>query len=653
MPRIVQLPDHVANQIAAGEVVERPVAVVKELVENSLDAGASRIEIEFRQGGKRLIRVTDNGGGMDPEDAVACLERHATSKISSADDLNHIASFGFRGEALPSIASVSDFLLRSRPPEAEVGTEVRVTRGRRSQPQACGMSPGTHIEVARLFNTVPARRKFLKTDRTEAAHITHLCRLLAVAHPEVAFTLIENGRQVFRSPECANLRERVQEIYGQRLGQELLELKPAEESHAGGTYRVWGLLGEPGVGRATRADMLAYVNRRPVDSRVLQYALIEAYHSYLPSGRYPVAYLFIDVPPMTVDVNVHPAKREVRFREEEFLRRFIMEAVLEQLRHATRQTLKRAERVEDFTPAPEAENEEAEDGAEAPEAAPTVQPAPAPRTVLPKAAQPTERPGTAPAPSRERSRSAARATPPPPVQKAAPARSQAVETPARRETPAPAPQARPTPPTHPQPKAPASSEPAPSRLAWRLLGIVQERYAWLETREGVVCLNLRAAQERVTYERIEASEREAEQASQTLLFPLSLELSPLEADTVERHRDFWPSLGFTFEPFGKHFYRISSIPSWFEPEAAVDYLHDLIGLVREQGSRSFKADDARDSALRLAVRRIARISPLPNEAEVLPLAESLLRCRQPLTSPDWRPTFFEVRKSEIDQRLGL
>ncbi|MDP0500285.1 MAG: DNA mismatch repair endonuclease MutL [Verrucomicrobiota bacterium JB022] len=646
MPRIVQLPDHVANQIAAGEVVERPVAVVKELVENSLDAGATRIEIEFRQGGKRLIRVTDNGCGMDPEDVVNCLERHATSKIRSADDLSRIASFGFRGEALPSIASVSDFLLRSRPAEAELGTEVKVTRGRRSAPSGCGMSQGTHIEVARLFNAVPARRKFLKTDRTEAAHITHLCRLLAVAHPEVAFTLIEDGREVFRSPECATLRERVQEIYGARLGQELVELELAEETHNGGNYRVWGLLGEPGVGRATRADMLAYVNRRPVDSRLVQYGLVEAYHSYLPSGRYPVAYLFLDVPPATVDVNVHPAKREVRFREEGFLRRFIMEAVLETLRKAARHTLKRAERVEDFAPEPEPIEDEAEEEVEADDV-PAAQP-------LPPAEEPTSPPAkateTPPAAPPEPPKPALR---PAPIAKAAPRPPIRVAPLPKKETAAPQPAPpRASPPVARPLAAKPTAAPAP-QLSWKVLGIVQDRLAWLESREGVVCLNLRAAQERVTFERIEAQGAQAEQSSQTLLFPLSLELSPLEVDTVERHPGFWEELGFTLEPFGKNFYRVSSIPGWFEPEAAVDYLHDLIGLVREQGARSFRAEDARASAHRLAVKRLVRLSPLPTEAEVLPLAEALLRCRQPLTNPEGQPTFFELRKGEIDQRLGL
>lgn len=639
MPKIVQLPDHVANQIAAGEVVERPVAVVKELVENSLDAGATRIEVEFRQGGKRLIRVTDNGSGMDAEDAVRCLQRHATSKIRAAEDLQHILSFGFRGEALPSIASVSDFLLRTRTPEAENGTELRVSQGRVSEPRVCGMSPGTHIEVARLFNTVPARRKFLKSDATEAAHMTHLCRLLAVAHPEIAFTLIEDQRVVFRSPECATLRARVQEIFGQRLGQELIDLDPVELVRPEGTYRLYGLLGEPGVGRATRADMLVYVNRRPVDSRLVQYGLIEAYHSYLPNGRYPVAYLFLEVPPAVVDVNVHPAKREVRFRDETWLRSMVMEGVLATLRKARRETLRRAETVDDFaTTKPEAEPEPVPVGVVAP--APTL--AEAASADVPKASvvpRPTPLSAARPSPAPVRRPLApAVAAPPMPLRAAEPEVKPVV--PATKPAPVRAKDV-------PLPPAPAAAQ-----LGWRLLGLAHGNLAWLESREGVVCLDVRAALERVTYERLEAQWHNPGATGQGLLFPLSLELPPLDADALDRHGETWTRLGFGVEPFGRHFYRITSIPAGLDPGRAAEFLRDLVGLVREQGGRSVQFEDLQANALRLAVRQIVRQSPPLDEAEVLPLARALLSCRQPLADLDGKPTFFELRQGELRQRLG-
>jgi DNA mismatch repair protein MutL len=327
-PKIRVLPDRVINQIAAGEVIERPAAVVKELLENALDARADRIEIEFRGGGKSFIRVEDNGIGMTPEDTLLALERHATSKLREAADLGKILSMGFRGEALPSIASVSRFTLRSRARGWEHGTEVFVNGGRLMHQRECGMAPGTRIEVANLFNSVPARRKFLKSDATESAHITHLVRLHAVARPGVSFSLIENGRTVFASPKCPDMRERVAEIWGRQLADDLVELAPAEGENG---MRLSGLIGKPGTGQATRRQLIALVNGRPVDSRTLNYALIEGFHSYIPKGRYPQAFLFLEIDPAVIDVNIHPAKREIKFRDEGRVRQFVLQAVIAQL----------------------------------------------------------------------------------------------------------------------------------------------------------------------------------------------------------------------------------------------------------------------------------------------------------------------------------
>jgi DNA mismatch repair protein MutL len=315
MAKIRILSDRVANQIAAGEVIERPAAVVKELVENALDAGATRIEVEFNHGGRSYMRIEDNGYGMSRDDALLALERHATSKIAEADDLNRLATFGFRGEALPSIASVSHFTLQTRELTADAGTEILINGGRMVHVRECGRPVGTRIEVTHLFNSVPARRKFLKSDTTEAAHIIHGVRLYALAFPQVAFTLIEDGRAIFHSPQCASLEERIAGIFGKQTAEGLLVLESDEPG-----MKLRGLVGRPGVGRATRHEMIIFVNQRPVDSRTLNYALIESFHESLPKGRYPVAFVFFDIDPAAVDVNVHPAKREVRFRSESSVR---------------------------------------------------------------------------------------------------------------------------------------------------------------------------------------------------------------------------------------------------------------------------------------------------------------------------------------------
>ncbi len=332
MAKVRILPDRVANQIAAGEVIERPAAVVKELVENALDAGATRIVVEFAHAGRSLIRVEDNGSGMSPEDARAALQRHATSKIADAADLDRLATFGFRGEALPSIASVSRFVLSTRESGSDSGTEIAVNAGRVLHEKACGRPVGTRVDVEHLFEPVPARRKFLKTDRTESAHIVDCVRLYALACPATSFALYEDGREVFRSPQCPSLADRVAEIFGRQAAEGLLPLDASESG-----MRVSGLVGRPGAGRATRHDMVAFVNSRPVDSRTLNGALIESYRESLPQGRYPVAFLFLECAPSQIDVNVHPAKREVRFRSESQVRGFVIRTVLGRLREAGRQ----------------------------------------------------------------------------------------------------------------------------------------------------------------------------------------------------------------------------------------------------------------------------------------------------------------------------
>ena len=318
----------VANQIAAGEVVERPAAVIKELLENSLDAEARRVTVDFSRGGKARMIVEDDGKGMTGDEALLSLERHATSKIQLASDLDRIATFGFRGEALPSIASVARFTMQTRPASAPSGTEIAINGGKLVHRRDHGMAPGTRIEVANLFHPVPARLKFLKSDETEAAHIVRLVRLYAIAHPEVGFLLREDGREIFRSPGNAPLLDRVREIWGRQVAEEVTIMPTFERPG----MRLSGLLGKPGVSRGTRQDLVTVVNGRPVDSRTMAFALTESYHTLIPKGRYPLAFVFLEMDPAWVDVNVHPAKREVRFRDEAKVRNFLIESVLAVLR---------------------------------------------------------------------------------------------------------------------------------------------------------------------------------------------------------------------------------------------------------------------------------------------------------------------------------
>src|SRR3984893_17325966 len=329
MSRIRLLPDIVASQVAAGEVVERPASVVKELIENSIDAGARKIEILIRRGGISLVRVIDDGCGMDRDDALLSLERYATSKIRSAADLEAIATLGFRGEALPSIASVSRFRLTTREPNAIAGTEIIVNGGKIDIVRDGGEAPGTQVEVRSLFYNLPARRKFLRSENTESRNIEHQLHLQAIGHSQIAFTFARDDRMVFQLPAAATLNDRIRDLYGAELLERLLQIESASSSK----IQIGGLIGQAGLSRQTRAQQLIFVNGRAIESPLITAAAREGYHTALMKGQYPVTFLFLDLDPGAVDVNVHPAKREVRFRDPNGVREAIVQCIQQTLEH--------------------------------------------------------------------------------------------------------------------------------------------------------------------------------------------------------------------------------------------------------------------------------------------------------------------------------
>ena len=583
MSSIRILSDRVANQIAAGEVIERPVAVVKELVENSIDAGATRIEVEIRNGGKSYIRIEDNGKGMSPDEALLSLERHATSKIREAADLNVVSSFGFRGEALPSIASVSRFTLRSRAEGWEHGTEIKINGGKLIEKKDCGMPVGTVIEVAQLFNSVPARRKFLKTDPTETAHITYNTRLFAVAHPRVAFRVLDSGRTIFQSPACEDLRDRIAEIWGRSLADDLISVDVSDPKTG---YRLTGLTAKPGVGRSTRRELVTLVNRRPVDSRSLGFAVLDAYHGRIQKGRYPPAFLFLEIEPQEVDVNVHPAKREVRFRNDGAIRRFVLGAITDTLTAATV-----AERPKAELRAPAAKNE--------------IDP------VRPS------KPSVSLGPISTKPRAAKTSTGPRITE------SQKLAEPAKVNT-----------------------------TSWRLISILKKQYGLFDTPRGLVMLHIRYADQRVRFERILKSYKESAPPSQSLLIPQAIELEPLASEALLTHLDLINEQGFQVEEFGRHFYRIESLPAWLEPEQAEDFIRDMIDLLRQRGESRKQSELIWESVAKLAVGGSYRRKDTMSEAAVQQLAETLITCETPHTSPFGKPTFNEITWSEWERRFG-
>ncbi|MFP4352340.1 MAG: DNA mismatch repair endonuclease MutL [Puniceicoccaceae bacterium] len=594
MSRIHVLPDHVANQIAAGEVVERPVAVVKELIENSLDAGATRIQIEARRGGKSLIRVSDNGRGMTAAEAVLCLRRHATSKIETAEDLLRIASFGFRGEALPSIASVSDFTLRTRTAGSPAGVRIRVTGGELSEPVEEAHPPGTSVEVARLFNTVPARRKFLKTDQTEAAHIVQIARLFALAHPAVGFTLRLDGKDHLSSPPCAGLPERISEIWGKKL---LTDTLPFERRS--GPLFLYGRLGRPPLSRATRQDLVCVVNGRPVDSRTIQYGILEACTGFLPKGRYPVAFFFLEINPEAIDVNVHPTKREIRFRDEPQVRRVVVETVLDLLL------------------------DQASSAAGSP--APDLPLPPNFEPVAPAAPPPGSPPGGNPAAGR-----------PPPVGSG---------NPVRLPEPAPTPAAA-RPDFPPDPPAPADP------VRWRWIGPLGPSTLLFRSPRGLVVFHPRAASERILYEQFLAETERGGIPTQTLLIPQTFEWDPVPAQCLEENREIFADHGFEVESFGKNFFRVSGVPAWFEPGQAETFLRDAVSLIREGVLRPRNAGPFRERMAALAARTAHRRDRRLSEDEALRLVRRLLRTSVPHSCPAGKPTFLEFEDGDLEKRFG-
>jgi len=557
---------------------------------------------------------------MSRDDALLALERHATSKIAEAADLDRLASYGFRGEALPSIASVSRFELQTREKENDAGTEILVNGGKFVHVRDCGRPVGTRIEVTHLFHPVPARRKFLKTDQTEAAHIIQCVRLYALACPRTAFTLVEDGRVIFRSPECTTLAERIAEIFGRQTAEALVPLEAGESG-----MRLSGLIGRPGTGRATRHEMIVFVNQRPVDSRTLNYALIESYHESLPKGRYPLAFVFFDCDPAAVDVNVHPAKREVRFRSEPVVRAFVIRSVLQRLRELGGQGMQPASMAERGSPVVN------------PPGAAAVPVASVPADFRTAPASLAKGGGGTPLVSSGMvsSRPAGLAQPVPhaegPVSSGQSAASNAL---------------------HPAAALPTPTAPRPTpTVSWRFVGLAHGAYALFETAAGLVLLDRRAAHERVWFERLQAQFRSGAIPSQRLLLPVPLELDPILSALLLDRLAFLNAHGFEVAEFGRNFFRVEAVPVWMEPADAEPFLRDLLGAFREGKVPDHNTDLARDELARLAAAKAVRLPAAAGEEQMQALVAQLFETRSPLTSPAGRPTYIELHHGELARRF--
>jgi len=653
MNRIKLLPEQVANQIAAGEVVERPASVVKELVENALDADAKKITIEIQAGGRSLIRVTDDGFGMSRDDALLCLERHATSKIQRAEDLSSIATMGFRGEALPSIASVSRFTLttRERDGNSPEATQIIIAGGKINEVKAAGSATGTSIEVRQLFFNLPARRKFLRTEETEAAHIQHYLTLAALAFPEVAFTFSKDGRLVWQLPAQKSgnestakfdaLRERLKALTGDV---KLLPVNfsapyavPDDESDVFETaepalrdntaivnrkseIRVWGFMGAPGVSRATREDQHVFVNRRPVENRGLNFALMEGYHTALMKGRYPVCCLFVEIDPAAVDVNIHPQKREVKFHREADVRRLVAQAVREALLgfHSGQ----KSEPVP-VRPAQSETQIQLEPRATTASHLATSSTTP----TLPHLTPPQVKPHLE--------------WPSAPVEQQ-PLRMGFAPTP-----PIAAPASQPASATSHSPVVPLLSVPL------RLVGVVGKLYVVLESDRGLVLLDQHAAHERILFEQmLERLERNTQAPSQKLLLPETIELSPRDAQFMREQLPSLGRLGVGLSEFGERTFLLDALPPFVKVSDARRFVLDLVDELKAAGKDVNSARLGEHVVAKTVCRHAVKANDPLAGRELENLVEDLRRCAMPYTCPHGRPTLIEMNYRELEKKFG-
>jgi DNA mismatch repair protein MutL len=579
------LSEQVASQIAAGEVVERPASVVKELVENSIDAGASNLQVETRGGGKEFIRVTDDGCGVPAAEAEVAFQRHSTSKLSTADDLSHITTLGFRGEALASIASVSRVTFVTRAADEPMGTLLRLEGGRVVTQQESGRPPGTAVTVENLFFNVPARRKFLRTDRTERGHIDGWLTRYAMAYPELSFTLNHDGRIVFQSPGNDKLRDVLVAVYGLEVGAALLEILPNEQESS---IRVSGFVSPPSLHRANRSYITLFVNGRWVQDTRLTYAAFQAYHTLLPGGRYPLAVVMVQMPPEEVDVNVHPAKAEVRFSDGD--------AVFRAVQRAARHTLME-------------------------------------RSPVPLAARPpTSWPTVAPTTSRREER----------IERLAGLRSQPAGEQLRFE-PRPA-----------ETTTPGESVLAPSadRLPpLRVVGQLGATYIVAEGPQGMYLIDQHAAHERVLFEKLLAERERAAVASQSLLEPQPVELSPDAISVLEENLEPLNGLGFQAEPFGGTTLLIRAIPTLVASEHPREVLEDI--------AAALLAGDAplgtrvEESIARSVCKQAAiKAGQVMAREEMEELIRQLEKCASPRTCPHGRPTMIHLSVEQLAHEFG-
>ncbi|HET9368236.1 MAG TPA: DNA mismatch repair endonuclease MutL [Candidatus Udaeobacter sp.] len=608
MSRIRLLAETVASQVAAGEVVERPASVVKELIENSIDAGAGKIDILFRRGGISLVRVVDDGCGMDRDDALLSLERHATSKIRSAADLQAVATLGFRGEALPSIASVSRFRLTTREAGAVAGTEIVVNGGKIDIVRDGGEAPGTQVEVRSLFYNLPARRKFLRSENTESRNIEHQVHLQAIGHPQIGFSLLRDDRMLFQLPTTATLGDRIRDSYGIELLERLVEINGTPSRN----IQIAGFIGQAGLSRQTRVQQLVFVNGRAVESGLLTAAIREGYHTALMKGQYPVTFLFVEIDPASVDVNVHPAKREVRFRDPT--------AVREAIVHSIQQTLERGrvEWQEKFR-----------------------SPVIAPQAVPEKAAPDLKL--------------RAQVAGPQEVHRELPHLAGVVGS-GRAQVPETVGQAH----RLPTPRADSTddalaiqrSQQLAAQRQFQIIGVLSKLYVLMENADGLVLVDQHAAHERILFEELRGRMEEQGVPTQKLLLPQTLDVPPRDADWIERNISVLQKMGIGIESFGPGTFKIDSLPGFLSVSDPAQFMRKVIDDLKSAGNRTSPMRLGEEMIAKTVCRHAIKANDPLRYPEIEKLIRDLLECDLPYCCPHGRPTMIQISLTELEKKFG-
>jgi DNA mismatch repair protein MutL len=640
MGRIRVLPDQVANKIAAGEVVERPASVVKELLENSLDAGASEVRVEIEAGGRRLIRIVDDGCGMLRDDALLAFERHATSKLRDVHDLLSIATLGFRGEALPSIASVSRLLLETRSAEELTGTRIEISGGKLLHCDETALVRGTAVAVRDLFFNVPARRKFLRSEQTELAHIASLATHYSLAHPDKTFRLLSGGSELLSVTPVSTLRERVYQVFGSRTLEELVELgelerqlalappyvppseaiaefrrEPEEDSIK--TFRLKGFISRPQVQKGNRNSIFIFVNGRLIRDRLLLHALSAAYHNLMPPAAFPFALLFLECPFEEVDVNVHPSKTEVRFRHQSFVHDFVRDAI--------RERLIESRPAPSFTPG--ASTAEVQPAARLPysEFSQMLENEAAAEAALPEFVL---RPQSGPAPRLDFGSGSAPLTEEP-----------ITELGKRR-----------VPDTHGAFPPEAVPPPELSLTALsdlRPLGQLQESFIIAAGRDGLWIIDQHVAHERILFEKVLAERAAGAVETQRLLMPLILQLTPEQQIEYARIAGELNATGFETEPFGNRTIAVKAAPAGMPAGELEKVLFEILEIAEKELRGRSLEDVRRNIAASIACRAAIKINTRLDQSKMAWLLTRLAATDCPMSCPHGRPIALQYPTREI------